>query len=53
MLRALEAAKAKLSYYYAMTDEVHGDAYAIGTIFAPQKKLKFFSSKEWEDPTKG
>lgn len=50
MRTALEAAKSKLSHYYAMTDDIPGDLYAIGTIIAPQNKLKFFSTKEWEDP---
>ena len=31
-----------------MTDQVPGDLYAIGTILAPQNKLHFFSTKEWE-----
>ena len=50
VLKALEAAKSKLSHYYAMTDDIPGDLYAIGTIIAPQNTLKFFSTKEWEDP---
>lgn len=48
MLSALEAASTKLSEYYAMTDEVHDDLYAIGTIIAPQNKLQFFSNKDWD-----
>ena len=52
MLKAFEAAKVKLSHYYAMTDQIHSDLYAIATILAPQHKLKFFSTKEWEDPEK-
>lgn len=31
-----------------MTDEVESDLYAIGTILAPQNKLEFFSTKDWE-----
>ncbi|EED22697.1 hypothetical protein TSTA_061850 [Talaromyces stipitatus ATCC 10500] len=48
MLAALSSAKEKLSEYYAMTDHVSGDLYAIGTILAPQNKLEFFSTSEWE-----
>ncbi|EED11521.1 conserved hypothetical protein [Talaromyces stipitatus ATCC 10500] len=44
----LEKSKEKLSEYYAMTDHVGGDLYAIGTILAPQNKLEFFSTSEWE-----
>lgn len=50
MLTALQAAKTKLSYYYSMTDDIDGDLYAIGTIIAPQHKLQFFSSKDWDEP---
>lgn len=54
MLSSLEAAQEKLSKYYAMTDRMEGDLYAIGTILAPANKLQFFSTKEWEsdDPEK-
>lgn len=31
--------KEKLSQYHKMTDEIHNDLYAIGTIIAPQHKL--------------
>jgi hypothetical protein len=48
MLSALKQAKLKLSEYYSMTDDIHDDLYAIGTILAPQNKLHFFSTKEWE-----
>lgn len=48
MLHALEAAKAKLSYYYSETDKMHCDIFAIGTIIAPSNKLQFFSTQEWE-----
>jgi hypothetical protein len=47
MLSALKHAKQKLSDYYAATDEVFGDLYAIATIIAPQYKLQFFSGKNW------
>jgi hypothetical protein len=50
MLTALHAAKRKLSHYYGMTDDIDGDLYAIGTIIAPQHKLQFFSSKDWDEP---
>ena len=49
MLTALRAAKGKLSHYYSMTDDIHGDPYAIGTIIAPQQKLQFFSTKDWDN----
>jgi hypothetical protein len=48
MLSALQSARLKLSEYYGMTDEIDGDLYAIGTILAPQNKLEFFSTKDWE-----
>ncbi|KAG2000826.1 hypothetical protein GB937_010790 [Aspergillus fischeri] len=48
MLSALKQAKLKLSEYYSMTNDIHDDLYAIGTILAPQNKLHFFSTKEWE-----
>ena len=47
MLHALQAGRNKLKFYYTKTDEVPGNLYAIGTILAPQHKLKSFSSKEW------
>jgi len=46
ILTALYAAKGKLSHYYSMTDNIHGDLYAVGTIIAPQYKLHFFSTKD-------
>lgn len=48
MLSALKAAEIKLSEYYRKTDEIDSDLYAIGTILAPQNKLEFFSTKDWE-----
>ncbi len=48
MLPALQSARLKLSEYYAMTDEIESDLYAIGTIQAPQNKLVFISTKDWE-----
>jgi hypothetical protein len=48
MLSSLEAAQGKLSKYYAMTDSIEGDLYAIGTIPASANKFQFFSTKDWE-----
>jgi hypothetical protein len=48
MLAALSSAREKLSEYYGMTDHIGGDLYAIGTILAPQNKLEFFSTSDWE-----
>lgn len=47
MLSALRHAKQKLSDYYAATDKVFGDLYAIATILAPHYKLQFFAGKNW------
>ncbi|KAF9882542.1 hypothetical protein FE257_007499, partial [Aspergillus nanangensis] len=49
MLKALDAARDKLAEYYAKTDKVHGDLFAIGTILAPKYKLQFFATKDWDD----
>ena len=49
MLAALYAAKDKLSFYYAKTDEVHDDLFALGTNLVPENKLKFFSGKDWDN----
>jgi hypothetical protein len=50
MLQALEAAKVKLSEYYAQTDSPNlGNLYAHGTILAPQHKLRFFQTADWSD----
>lgn len=49
MLQALQAAREKLSEYYKMTDhECYSDIYAIATILAPSKKLRFFKTKDWQ-----
>lgn len=49
MLRALQTAKKKLSKYYTATDyEPYGDIYALATIFSPSKKLRYFSSTDWQ-----
>ncbi|KAJ5117352.1 hypothetical protein N7448_010984 [Penicillium atrosanguineum] len=48
MLQALQAARKKLSEYYTATDdEAYGDMYAIATILAPSKKLRFFTTRDW------
>lgn len=49
MLNVLCAARKKLSQYYTATDsEAYGDIYAIATILAPSKKLRFFTTKNWQ-----
>lgn len=48
MLNALKAGKQKLSEYYAETDSIPNDLYAIATVMAPQNKFQFFKSKEWD-----
>lgn len=47
MLTALEAASDKLRDYYSQTYEAYGDLFAIATILDPQKKLRFFTGKDW------
>ncbi|OQD75278.1 hypothetical protein PENANT_c155G02862 [Penicillium antarcticum] len=49
MYEALEAAQIKLSRYYANTDNVPDDLFAIGTILAPTQKLQFFSTPSWKN----
>lgn len=49
MLHALHAGRDKLKIYYTKTQEIHGNLYAVGTILAPQYKLKFFSGGEYGD----
>ena len=50
MLSALQAAESKLREYYSRTiDPALGSIYAHGTILAPQYKLQFFQSEEWQD----
>ena len=47
MLAALIAAHNKLSEYYTATDtERFGEIYAMATILAPSKKLRFFTTKD-------
>lgn len=49
MLKALKAARRKLSVYYTATDkEAYGDIYAIATILSPSKKLRYFTTKDWQ-----
>lgn len=49
MLEALKAARDKLSEYYTATDkEAYGDIYAIATILSPSKKLRYFTTKDWQ-----
>jgi hypothetical protein len=47
MLTALCAAEEKLRQYYSKAEDVHGDVFAIGTVLAPQHKLRFFRSRKW------
>ena len=48
MLDALKAGKQKLSDYYAETDNLPNDLYAIATVMAPQNKFQFFKTREWD-----
>ena len=49
MLTALIATHNKLSEYYTATDaERFGEIYAMATILAPSKKLRFFTTKDWQ-----
>jgi hypothetical protein len=49
MLKALQAARKKLSVYYIATDkEAYGNIYAIATILSPSKKLQYFATKDWK-----
>jgi len=41
-----------VSHYYAHTDHIPGDLYAVDTIIAPENKLHYFTRKEWKDPKK-
>ena len=47
ILTALGAASDKLRFYYSQTYEAYGDLFAIATILDPQKKLRFFTGKDW------
>ncbi|KAG0155346.1 hypothetical protein PDIDSM_921 [Penicillium digitatum] len=41
--------KKKLSKYYTATEyEPYSDIYALATIFSPSKKLRYFSSTDWQ-----
>jgi hypothetical protein len=46
MLNALKAGKQKLGDYYAETDNIPNDLFAIATVIAPQNKFQFFKAKE-------
>ena len=43
------ASRVKLDYYYSMTDTIRGDLYAVCTMLAPEKKFKFFQTKDWDN----
>ena len=49
MLQALHASRAKLDYYYSMTDTIRGDLYVVCTMLAPENKFKFFQTKDWDN----
>jgi len=49
MRQALENSKAKLSQYYSLTRNNIGLIYGCATILAPQYKLAFFETDDWED----
>lgn len=51
MLKALGAARDKLADYYGRTDKIYSDIFTVGTILAPEHKLQFFNSKDWDDST--
>ncbi|KAJ5388931.1 hypothetical protein N7509_011472, partial [Penicillium cosmopolitanum] len=46
MLTALEAVQEKLDKYYSQTYDSYSDLFAIATILHPQKKLRFFTTRE-------
>jgi hypothetical protein len=49
MLEALTAARTRLSEYYTTTEvERYGEFYGMATILAPSKKLRFFTTKNWQ-----
>ncbi|OKO97902.1 hypothetical protein PENSUB_9828 [Penicillium subrubescens] len=53
MLKALRSAESKLRDYYTITDlEGLSDIYSTGTILAPQYKLEFFQTPDWQDNKK-
>jgi hypothetical protein len=50
MLQALDKARDKLKDYYSATDTPGLiNIYTNGTILAPQYKLEFFQTPEWQD----
>jgi len=46
---ALEKAEDKLRKYYGQTCQSHGYLYALATILAPQFKLQYFQTEDWQD----
>ena len=49
MRTALQNARTKLDEYYSMTCDHVGNIYAAATILAPEHKLDFFETEEWDD----
>ena len=50
ILALLKASKAKLLYYYSMTNKINNNLYIIGIILSLQQKLQFFKRMDWHDP---
>jgi len=48
MRDGLIKAKEKLSKYYGRTIDHIGDIYGVATILAPEFKLSFFETEEWQ-----
>ncbi len=48
LLPALEAARSKLSFYYAMTKGELGEMYNIGNMLNPSQKNSIYCRREWE-----
>lgn len=48
MLESLEAGRKKLDIYYSQADNARGHLYAIGTMIAPDYRLQFFHSDDWD-----
>ena len=46
---ALQKARSKLDEYYSMTCDHLGNIYAAATILAPEHKLAFFETEQWDD----
>lgn len=47
MLISLEAGRLKLDEYYAQTDHMRGDIYAVCTMLSPDSRFQFFLSDDW------